>query len=79
MGCKERVAWKHTLPQDLNAGADCSREGWDGEEGGMEVQVGGGIGKPVADSCYAETNTYCKAIQLSSVQSLSRVRLFATP
>jgi len=51
VGCKERVAWKHTLPQDLNAGADSSREGWDGEEGGMEVQVGGGIGKPVADSC----------------------------
>ena len=26
-------------------------EGWDGEGGGRDVQVGGGMGKPMADSC----------------------------
>ena len=25
-------------------------EGWDGKEGGRDVQVGGGVGKPMADS-----------------------------
>ena len=26
-------------------------EGWDGEGGGRKVQVGGTMGKPMADSC----------------------------
>ena len=26
-------------------------EGWDGEGGGRDVQVGGDMGKPMADSC----------------------------
>ena len=40
-------------------GIDNSLEGWDGEEGGREGHVGGGIGKPMADSCwcYVEMNT----------------------
>ena len=34
-------------------------EGWDGEGGGRDVQVGGDMGKPMADSCgcLVETNT----------------------
>ena len=28
-----------------------SLEGWDGEGGGRRVQVGGNMGKPMADSC----------------------------
>ena len=36
-----------------------NHEGWDGEGGGKDVQVGGDMGKPVADSCWrlVEINT----------------------
>jgi len=42
-----------------NLGLCDSLEGWDGEEGGKEVQEGGVICMPMADSCgcMAETNT----------------------
>ena len=51
---------------------------------GREEEVGFRIGNtctPMADSCecMAKLAQYCKVIQFSSVQSLSRVRLFATP
>ena len=34
-------------------------EGWDGEGGGRDIQVGGDMGKPMADSCCCllESNT----------------------
>ena len=32
-------------------------EGWDGEKGGRDVQAGGDMSKPMADSCcLVETN-----------------------
>ena len=51
-------------------------EGWDGEG----IQEGRDICIHAVDSlrCTAEISQHCKAT-LSSVQSLSRVRLFATP
>ena len=55
-------------------------EGWDEEGGGRGVQDGehmytrGGF-----MSMYGKTMQYCKVIQFSSVQSLSRIQLFATP
>ena len=51
----EFAVWLRELKQEL-----CNNlEGWDGEGGGREVQRGGDICVPMADSCWclAETNT----------------------
>ena len=37
--------------QETQTGACISLEGWDGEGDGREVQEGGDIGIPMADSC----------------------------
>jgi len=62
--CIERVTWKLTLPckidsqqefavwlRKLKQGFCSNLEGWDGEGDGREVQKGGDICMPVADSC----------------------------
>ena len=62
--CMERVTWKLTLPckidsqwqfavwlRKLKQGLCINLEGWSGEEGGREVQMGGAICIPMADSC----------------------------
>ena len=48
----------HVTLSELKPGLDNNLEGWDQEEGGRDVQVGGDIGKPMADSCWClvETN-----------------------
>ena len=64
VGCMERVTWKLTLPyvkqiptgiccmaQETQTGALYHLEGWDGEGAGMEVQEGGDVCVPMADSC----------------------------
>ena len=64
VGCMERVIWKLTLPyvkQIANGNllhglgnsirALYQSEGWDGVENGREVQKGGDICIPMADSC----------------------------
>ena len=45
--------------KEFKLGLGNNLEGWDGEGGGRDVQVGGDLGKPMADSrwCMAETNT----------------------
>ena len=62
--CMERVTWKLTLPyikdsqrefavwlRKLKQGLCINLEGWDGEGDGREVQKGGDICIPMADSC----------------------------
>ena len=51
--------WKFVIwLRELKPGLLNNLEGWDGEGGGRDVQVGGDMGKPMADSCRcsAETN-----------------------
>ena len=53
--------------RELKQGPCDNLEGWDGEGDGREVQEGGLMGVPMADSCWclAEKNTkFCKAIIL---------------
>ena len=38
------------MTQGTQTGAGQQPEGWDGKEGGRDVQVGGDMGKPKADS-----------------------------
>ena len=62
----ERVTWKLRIPyvkqidsqrefavwlRKLKQGLCINLEGWDGEEDGREVQKGGDICTPMADSC----------------------------
>ena len=62
--CMERVTWKLTSPYEIDSqwefavwlrklkqGLCISLEGWDGEGDGREVQKGGDICIPMADSC----------------------------
>ena len=63
--CMERVTWKLTLPYakymvngnllygsgNSNRGSCINLEGWDGEADGREVQNGGDMCTPMADSC----------------------------
>ena len=52
--------WKFVIwLRELKPGLLNNLEGGDGEGGGRDVQVGGGIVKPMADSCWSlvETNT----------------------
>ena len=58
--CMERVTWKLTLPQVkqiangnllYDSGNSNSLEGWDEEVDGWEVNKGGDICIPMADSC----------------------------
>ena len=39
------------MAQGTQTKADNNLERWDGEGGGRDVQVGGDVGKPRADSC----------------------------
>ena len=54
--CMEGVTWKLTLPEvaawlrKLKQGLCINLEGWDGEGDGREVQKGGDICIPMADS-----------------------------
>ena len=55
-------------------------EGWDVEGGERRVQDGEHMYTRCGFmSMYGKTMQYCKVIQFSSVQSLSRIQLFATP
>ena len=61
--CMQRVTWKLTLPyvkqtkefavwlRKLKQGLCINLEGWDGEGDRREVQKGGDICIPMADSC----------------------------
>ena len=64
MRCMERVTWKHTTIRKIESqqefavwlrklkpGLCINLEGWDGEGGGRELQKGGDVCKPMADSC----------------------------
>ena len=70
--CMERVTWKLTLPyikdsqrefavwlRKLKQGLCTNLAGWGGAGDGREVQKGGDVCIPMADShyCMAETNT----------------------
>ena len=50
--------WICRVTQGIQSGAPQQPKGWGGEGSGREVQEGGDIGVPVADSCWclAETN-----------------------
>ena len=39
------------MTQELILGLNNNLEGWDGERGGRDVQVGGDMGKPMTDLC----------------------------
>ena len=55
-------------------------EGWNGEGGGRGVQDGDTCAPWLIHvSVWQKPLQYCRVIQFSSVQSLSRVRLFETP
>ena len=58
--CKIESKWKFAVwLRELKLGLCNNLEGWDGERGGKDVQEGGDIGIPMADSCWylAEINT----------------------
>ena len=58
--CKIDSQWEFAVwLKELKPGLCNNLEGWDGEGGGREVQEGGDICIPMADSCWcvAETNT----------------------
>ena len=54
------------MAQETQTGALYQPRGWDGEGDGREVQKGGDICIPMADSCWGltETEKFCKAIIL---------------
>ena len=59
VGYMERVTWKYTLlyvkritnGNFLHDSGNSNLEGWDGEGVGRDVQLGGDMDKPMADSC----------------------------
>ena len=58
--CKTDSQWEFaTWLKELKLGLGNNLEGWDGGEGGRDVQVGGDMSKSTADSCWClvETNT----------------------
>ena len=46
------------MTQGTETGALWQAEGWDGEGDGMEVQEGGDMGVPMADSCWYVTENH---------------------
>ena len=58
--CKIDSQWEFGIwVRELKPGLCNNLEGWDVEGEGKDVQEGGDIGRPMADSCWclAETNT----------------------
>ena len=58
--CKTESQWEFSVwHRELKLGLANNLEGWDGEGGGRDFQVGRDLGKPMADSywCLLETNT----------------------
>ena len=58
--CKTDSQWEFAIwLRELKPGLCNNLEGWDVEGEGKDVQEGGDIGRPMADSCWclAETNT----------------------
>ena len=50
--CKKDSQWDFAVRiRKLKQGLCINLEGWDGEGGGREVQTGGDICMPMADSC----------------------------
>ena len=53
--CMERVTWKLTLPCKMSQGTQIGSlyqpRGWDGEGDGKDIQKGGDMVVPMADSC----------------------------
>ena len=45
------ILWGNIMFQETQTGTCINLEGWDGEGDGREVQEGGDIGTPMADSC----------------------------
>ena len=57
--CKIDSQWEFAVwTRELKPGLYNNLDGWDGEGGGRDVQMGGDMGKPMADSCWCliETN-----------------------
>ena len=51
--CKIDSQWEFAVClRELKLGFGNNLEGWDGEGGGRNVQVGGDMGKPMVDSCW---------------------------
>ena len=58
--CKIESQWDFAVwLGELKPGLGHNLEGWDGEGGGKDGQVGGDMGKPMADTCWCliETST----------------------
>ena len=58
--CQIDSQWEFVIwLRELKPGLISNLEGWDGEGGGRDIQVGGDMGKPMADSCWCllETTT----------------------
>ena len=58
--CKIDYQWEFDVwLRELKPGLGNNVEGWDGKGGVRDVQVGGDMGKPMADSCWSlvKTNT----------------------
>ena len=65
--CKIDSQWEFAVClRKLKQGLCINLKGWDGERYGKEVQDGGDICIPMADSCggLTENNKFCKAIIL---------------
>ena len=61
----------------LKRGLCINLEGWDGEGEGTEVQKGGDICIPMADSCevWQKTTKFCKAIILQLKQNKTKQKM----
>ena len=57
--CKTDSQWEFAVwLRELKQGLGNNLEGRDGQGGGRDVQVGGDIGKPMADSCWCLVETH---------------------
>ena len=65
--CKIDSQWEFAVwLRELKLSLCNNLEGWDGERDGKEIQEGGDVCIPMADSywCLAETAQFCKAVIL---------------
>ena len=57
--CKTDRQWEFAVwLRELKPGCCDNLEGWDGEKDGREVQEGGYMGVPMADSCWCMTENH---------------------
>ena len=65
MICKIYSQWEFAVcRRELKQGLCINLKGWDGKGDGREVQEGGDVRTPMADSCWQKTTKFCKAIKL---------------